>query len=123
MKNLFNSILQDCKNSAGSVTTRLYINNANTLTGATLLGFVTGASNRNVDFNRKFLVNGTSLDLLTGSTISTQVSNEFVENLFAASTVLTINPSADIFLIYTTQNDATGTVATNKMATVQKMKL
>jgi len=39
------------------------------------------------------------------------------------NTVLTINPSADIFLIYTTQNDATGTVATNKMATVQKMQL
>ena len=39
------------------------------------------------------------------------------------NTVLTSNPSADIFLIYTTQNDATGTVATNKMATVQKMKL
>jgi len=111
------------KNSSGAVTTRLYINNANTLTGATLLGFSTLGSNRNVSFNRKFLVTGTSLDLLTANTASPQVTNEFIENLYGASTVLTINPSADIFLIYTTQNDATGTVATNKMATVQKMKL
>ena len=111
------------KTNFGTVTTRLYINNANTLTGATLLGFYVGGSYRNVSFNRKFLVTGTSLDLLTANTVSTQVTNEFIEALFGASTVLTINPSADIFLIYTTQNDATGTVATNKMATVQKMKL
>jgi len=111
------------KTNAGTVTARLYVNNANTLTGATLLGFFTLGSNRNVSFNRKFLVTGTSLDLLTANTASSQVSNEFIENLYAASTVLTINPSADIFLIYTTQNDATVTVATNKMATVQKMKL
>jgi len=111
------------KTNAGTVTARLYVNNANTLTGATLLGYSTLGSNRNVSFNRKFLVTGTSLDLLTANTASSQVSNEFIENLYAASTVLTINPSADIFLIYTTQNDATGTVATNKMATVQKMKL
>jgi len=111
------------KTNAGAVTARLYVNNANTLTGATLLGYSTLGSNRNVSFNRKFLVTGTSLDLLTANTAAAQVSNEFIEALFGASTVLTINPSADIFLIYTTQNDATGTVATNKMATVQKMKL
>ena len=111
------------KTNSGAVTARLYVNNANTLTGATLLGYSTTGSNRNVSFNRKFLVTGTSLDLLTANTASTQVTNEFIENLYGASTVLTINPSADIFLIYTTQNDATGTVATNKMATVQKMKL
>ena len=111
------------KTSSGTVTIRLYINNANTLTGATLLGYSTAGSNRNVSFNRKFLVTGTSLDLLTANTAAAQVTNEFIENLYGASTVLTINPSAGIFLIYTTQNDATGTVATNKMATVQKMKL
>jgi len=111
------------KTNAGAVTARLYVNNANTLTGATLLGYSTLGSNRNVSFNRKFLVTGTSLDLLTANTAAAQVTNEFIENLYGASTVLTINPSADIFLIYTTQNDATGTVATNKMATVQKMKL
>jgi len=111
------------KTNAGAVTARLYVNNANTLTGATLLGYSTLGSNRNVSFNRKFLVTGTSLDLLTANTAAVQVTNEFIEALYGASTVLTINPSADIFLIYTTQNDATGTVATNKMATVQKMKL
>ena len=78
---------------------------------------------RTVSFNRKFLLNGTSLDLLTANTASTQINNEFVEALFGASTVLTINPTANIFLIYTTQNDSVGTVGTNKMATVQKMKL
>jgi hypothetical protein len=36
---------------------------------------------------------------------------------------LTVNPAANIFLIYTTQNDAVGTTATNKQATVQKIKL
>jgi len=111
------------KTNSGAVTARLYVNNANTLTGATLLGYSRIGSYRNVSFNRKFLVTGTSLDLLTATTASHQVTNEFIEDLYAASTVLTINPSADIFLIYTTQNDSTGTVATNKMATVQKMKL
>jgi hypothetical protein len=110
------------KPSAGTCTLRLYINNANTLTGATLLGFVTMASNRNVSFNRKYYLNGTTLDLLT-SLATTQANNEFIEGLFGASTTLTVNPAADIFLIYTTQNDAVGTVATAKLATVQKLKL
>jgi hypothetical protein len=110
------------KPSAGTCTLRLYINNANTLTGATLLGFVTMASNRNVSFNRKYFLNGTTLDLLT-SLATTQANNEFIEGLFGASTTLTVNPAADIFLIYTTQNDAVGTVATAKLATVQKLKL
>ncbi len=110
------------KTNSGSVTARLYINSANTLTGATLLGFIVLGSNRNVSFNRKFYLNGTSLDLLTSSA-SSQVNNEFIELLFGASTVLTVNPANDIFFIYTTQNDVVGTVATNKMATVQKMKL
>ena len=111
------------KTNAGSVTARLYINSSNTLTGATLLGLVTIQSSRNVSFNRKFLLNGTSLDLLTANTASTQINNEFVEGIFGASTVLTVNPTANIFLIYTTQNDSVGTIGTNKMATVQKMKL
>jgi hypothetical protein len=75
-----------------------------------------------VSFNRKLYLSGTSLDLLTSSA-SSQVSNEFIELLFGASTVLTVNPANDIFLIYTTQNDVVGTVATSKQATVQKMKL
>ena len=110
------------KTNAGSVTARLYINSANTLTGATLLGLVTLGSTRNASFNRKYYLNGTSLDLLTSSTVS-QTNNEFLDALFGASTVLTVNPANDIYFIYTAQNDATGTVATNKMATVQKMKL
>ena len=110
------------KTNSGSVTARLYINSANTLTGATLLGFIVLGSNRNVSFNRKLYLSGTSLDLLTSSA-SSQVNNEFIELLFVASTVLTVNPANDIFFIYTTQNDVVGTVATNKMATVQKMKL
>jgi hypothetical protein len=110
------------KTNSGSCTLRLYVNSANSLSGATLLGFIVLGSNRNVSFNRKLYLSGTSLDLLTSSA-SSQVSNEFIELLFAASTVLTVNPANDIFLIYTTQNDVVGTVATSKQATVQKMKL
>jgi hypothetical protein len=111
------------KPSAGNCTLRLYINNANTLTGATLIGFVVSGSNRNASFNRKLYLNGTTLDFLTSNVAGTQVNNEFIEALFGASTTLTVNPAADIFFIYTTQNDAVGTVATAKLGTVQKMKL
>ena len=111
------------KSSAGLVTVRLYINTTNSLSGATLIGFASILSNRNFSFNRKLYLNGTTLDFLTSNTGATQISNEFVEALFGASTTLTVNPANDIFLIYTTQNDAVGTVATNKIATVQKLKL
>jgi hypothetical protein len=111
------------KTSAGNCTLRLYINNANTLTGATLIGFIVSGSNRNASFNRKLYLNGTTLDFLTSNLASTQISNEFIEALFGTSTTLTVNPAADIFFIYTTQNDAVGTVATGKLATVQKLKL
>jgi hypothetical protein len=111
------------KTSALNCTLRLYINTANSLSGATLIGFATVGSNRNVSFNRKLYLNGTSLDFLTSNTGSSQISSEFVESIFGASTTLTVNPANDIFLIYTTQNDAVGTTATSKQATVQKMKL
>jgi hypothetical protein len=111
------------KTNTGSCTLRLYINTTNSVSGATLIGFVTIASNRNVSFNRKLYLNGTTLDFLNSNTGATQVSNEFIESLFGASTTLTVNPAANIFLIYTTINDAVGTVATNKQATVQKLKL
>jgi hypothetical protein len=76
-----------------------------------------------LSFNRKLYLNGTSLDFLNSNIGGSQISNEFVESLFGASTTLTVNPAANIFLIYTTQNDAVGTTATSKQATVQKMKL
>ena len=111
------------KSSAGLVTVRLYINTTNSLSGATLIGFTQILSNRNLSFNRKLYLNGTTLDFLTGNTAATQVSNEFIEAIVGASTTLTVNPANDIFLIYTTQNDAVGTTGTNKIATVQKLKL
>jgi hypothetical protein len=111
------------KSSAANCTLRLYINTANSLSGATLIGFATVGSNRNVSFNRKLYLNGTTLDFLSSNTGATQISNEFIEAIFGASTTLTVNPAANIFLIYTTQNDAVGTTATSKQATVQKLKL
>jgi len=111
------------KTNTGSCTLRLYINTSNSLSGATLIGFATIGSSRNLSFNRKLYLNGTTLDFLNSNTGATQISNEFVESLFGASTTLTVNPAANIFLIYTTQNDVVGTVATNKQATVQKLKL
>jgi hypothetical protein len=111
------------KSSPNACTLRLYINTTNSTSGATLIGFVSVGSNRNVSFNRKLYLNGTTLDFLTSNTGSSQISSEFVEAIFGASTTLTVNPAANIFLIYTTQNDAVGTTATSKQATVQKMKL
>jgi hypothetical protein len=111
------------KTNTGSCTLRLYINTTNSVSGATLIGFVTIGSNRNVSFNRKLYLNGTTLDFLNSNTGATQITNEFIESLFGASTTLTVNPAANIFLIFTTQNDVVGTVATNKQATVQKLKL
>jgi hypothetical protein len=108
------------KTSPNACTLRLYINTSNSLSGATFVGNANVGSARNVSFNRKLYLNGTTLDFLSGIV---GVSNEFVEGLFGASTTTTVNPANDIFLIYTTQNDAVGTVATNKMATVQKLKL
>jgi hypothetical protein len=111
------------KTNAGSCTLRLYVNSANSLSGATLIGFLTLGSNRNASFNRKLYLNGTTLDFLVSSASNSQINNEFIEALFGASTTLTVDPTANIFLIYTTQNDVVGTVATSKQATVQKMKL
>jgi hypothetical protein len=111
------------KTSGNACTLRLYINTTNSTSGATLIGFASVGSNRNVSFNRKLYLNGTTLDFLSSNTGVTQVSSEFVESIFGASTTLTVNPAANIFLIYTTQNDAVGTTATNKQATVQKLKL
>jgi hypothetical protein len=111
------------KTNSGSCTLRLYVNSANSLSGATLIGFLILGSNRNASFNRKLYLNGTTLDFLVSSASSTQINNEFIEALFGASTTLTVDPTANIFLIYTTQNDVVGTVATSKQATVQKMKL
>jgi hypothetical protein len=111
------------KSSGNNCTLRLYINTTNSTSGATLIGFAILGSSRNLSFNRKLYLNGTTLDFLNSNTGSTQVSNEFIESLFVASTTLTVNPAANIFLIYTTQNDAVGTTATNKQATVQKLKL
>jgi hypothetical protein len=108
------------KTSGNACTLRLYINTSNSLSGATFVGNASIGSSRNLSFNRKLYLNGTTLDFLSGIA---GVSNEFVEGLFGPSTTTTVNPANDIFLIYTTQNDAVGTVATNKMATVQKLKL
>ena len=111
------------KSSPNACTLRLYINTTNSVSGATLIGFASVGSSRNVSFNRKLYLNATTLDFLSSNTGSTQISNEFVEAIFGASTTLTVNPAANIFLIYTTQNDVVGTTATSKQATVQKLKL
>jgi len=111
------------KTSSGSCTLRLYVNSSNSLSGATQIGLATIGSNRNLSFNRKLYLNGTTLDFLLSTTTVTQANNEFGEAIFGASTTTTVNPANDIFLIYTTTNDAVGTLATAKQATVQKLKL
>jgi hypothetical protein len=111
------------KSAAGNCTLRLYVNSSNSLSGATQIGLATLGSNRNLSFNRKLYLNGTTLDFLLSTTTVTQANNEFGEAIFGASATTTVNPANDIFFIYTTQNDLTTTTATAKQGTVQKMKL
>ncbi len=111
------------KNTANAIPMKLYYNTSNSLAGATQISFYNTGSNRNGGFNRKFVVKGTSMDLITTVPTSTQLNNQFIDAIFAASTVITIAPTGNIYFIFTVANDAVGTTFINKRATVEKMKL
>ena len=111
------------KNTANAIPIKLYYNTTNSLSGATQISLYNTGSNRNGAFNRKFVVKGTSMDLITTVPATSQLNNQFVDAIFAASTVITIAPTGNMFFIFTVANDAVGTTFTNKRATVEKMKL
>lgn len=111
------------KNTANAIPMKLYYNTSNSLAGATQISFYNTGSNRNGGFNRKFVVKGTSMDLITTVPTFTQLNNQFIDAIFAASTVITIAPTGNIYFIFTVANDAVGTTFINKRATVEKMKL
>jgi len=111
------------KNVANPIPMKLYYNTSNSLAGATQISFYNTGSNRNGGFNRKFVVKGTSMDLITTVPTFTQLNNQFIDAIFAASTVITIAPTGNIYFIFTVANDAVGTTFINKRATVEKMKL
>ena len=111
------------KSTANAVPIRLYYNTTNSLSGATQLALYTTGSQRNGMLNRKYLLNGTGLDLLTSTPTTSLYNNELVDAIFAASTVITIAPTSDIYFIWTVQNDAVGTTFNHKRSTVEKLKL
>ena len=111
------------KSTANAVPIRLYYNTTNSLSGATQLALYTTGSARNGMLNRKYLLNGTGLDLLTSTPTTSLYNNELVDAIFAASTVITIAPTSDIYFIWTVQNDAVGTTFNHKRSTVEKLKL
>ena len=109
------------KNTGSAIPIRVYVNTTDSLSGATLLGLYTTGSNRNVDFTRKFLLRGTTLDLLGDK--ASRVTNINNDNVFGASASETITPTTDLYFIISVALDATGSVATNKIATLEKQKL
>lgn len=111
------------KSTANAVPIRLYYNTTNSLSGATQLALYTTGSARNGMLNRKYLLNGTGLDLLTSTPTTSLYNNELVDAIFVASTVITIAPTSDIYFIWTVQNDAVGTTFNHKRSTVEKLKL
>lgn len=111
------------KNTANALPIRLYYNTTNSLSGATQLALFTSGSPQNGMLNRKYLLNGTGLDLLTSAPTTSLYNNETVDAIFAASTVITIAPTSDIFFIWTVQNDIVGTTFNHKRSTVEKLKL
>ena len=111
------------KNTANGIPIKLYYNTTNSLSGATQISFYNTGSNRNGGFNRKFVVKDTSMDLITTVPATTQLSNQFVDAIFGASTLITIAPTSTIYFIFTVANDAVGTTFFNKRTTVEKMKL
>lgn len=111
------------KNTGVGIPIRLYYNTTNSLVGATQISLYNTGSNRNGGFNRKFVVKGTSMDLITTVPSVSQLNNQFVDAIFGASTVITIAPTGNMFFIFTVANDAVGTIFTNKRATIEKMKL
>jgi hypothetical protein len=109
------------KNVSPLIPIRLYVNTSASLSGATPLGLYNTGSNRNVDFTRKFLLRGTTLDLLgPTTTLLTNVNND---NTFAVSNTVTIAPTSGLYFMISVQLDATSSVVTNKIALIEKQKL
>ena len=111
------------KNTAAGIPIKLYYNTTNSLSGATQLALYTTGSFRNGMLNRKYLLNGTGLDLLASAPTTSLYNSEIADALFTTSTVITIAPTSDIYFIYTVQNDAVGTTFNHKRSTVEKLKL
>jgi hypothetical protein len=111
------------KSTSNTIPIKLYYNTSNSLAGATQISLYNTGSFRNGGFNRKFVVKGTSMDLITTVPTTSQLNNQFVDAIFVPSTVITIAPTGNMFFIFTVANDTVGTTFTNKRATVEKMKL
>ena len=109
------------KSSAQPFVHRKYINTSPTISGATLIALYNSGSNRNADFTRKFLLRGTSLDLLTDTT--SRVTNINNDSIFTNSTIVTINPGVNLYIIDTVVLDNSSSVITIKSSIIEKQKL
>jgi len=109
------------KSVANAISIKLYVNTSDSLTGATLIGQYLTGSNRNVDFTRKFLLRGTTLDLLTDTT--SRITNINTDTVFASSTTVTVAPTSALYFIFSVTLDLVGSVVTNKVAILEKQKL
>jgi len=111
------------KNTSNGIPIKLYYNTTNSLSGATQISLYNTGSFRNGGFNRKFVVKGTSMDLITTVPTISQINNQFGDAIFGASNLITIAPTSAIYFIFTVTNEAVGTTFFNKRTTVEKMKL
>lgn len=109
------------KSVGTAITIKLYVNTSDSLTGATLLGQYLTGSNRNVDFTRKFILRGTTLDLLTDT--ASRITNINNDTVFGASTTVTVAPTSALYFIFSVTLDLVGSVVTNKVAILEKQKL
>jgi len=91
--------------TAGTVTSRLYTNTTNSLSGASLLATnISTAGNRKVPLRRQLVLKNGNIEVLL-ATASTPDDNV---NSSSPATIVTFNPAVDNYFITTAQNASTG---------------
>jgi len=91
--------------TAGTVTSRLYTNTTNSLSGASLLATnISTAGNRKVPLRRQLVLKNGNIEVLL-ATSSTPDDNV---NSSSPATIVTFNPAVDNYFITTAQNASAG---------------
>ena len=112
----------DYEKSTGNATSiKVYLNTANNLTGATLFASYSSGSFRNAGFFRKMLLRGTDLD--TQASTANLLNNYIGDILFVPSTVITLNPAVNNYILVTITLSNTGDVFTTKRTVLEKLNL
>ena len=112
----------DYEKSTGNATTiKVYKNTSNSLTGATLFASYNAGSWRNAGFFRKMLLRGTNLD--TQASTGNLLNNYVTDILFVPSTVITLNPAVNNYILVTITLSNTGDVFTTKRTVLEKLNL